>query len=138
MLHAYIIKLSLFIKEDMKRFAALMILLGVAGTSFADEPAFCKSMCASDKTQCLAGAKTRQEREGLLANDTPDKNPYARTAQVQMRSSDNGSLEQSGYQHRRMEGAAACDGAFQRCTRACSVPDKDAVGTVVARHAKKG
>jgi len=137
-IHANVFNFSVFIEDDMKRFAEFMILLGVAGTSLADEPAFCKSMCSSEKTQCLASAKTRQDKEGLLPTDMPEKNPFARTAQVQMRSSDNGSLEKSGYQHRRQEGVASCDSAFQRCTRGCSVQEGDAVGAVVSRHAKQG
>jgi hypothetical protein len=44
----------------------------------------------------------------------------------------------SGYEHRRMARAGACDDGYQRCVRNCHVEgDKDAVGTVVARHARK-
>jgi hypothetical protein len=68
----------------------------------------------------------------------PEKNPFARTAQVQMRSDDAGSLEKSGYEHRRMTRASACEDAWQRCTRGCSAPKGiDAEGVVVSRHAKK-
>jgi hypothetical protein len=124
----------------MKRLAVLMILAGLSGVCLAEEPAFCKSMCASENNQCRAAALAREEKEGRLPTDLPEKNPFARTAQVQMGSSDAGSLEKSGYEHRRMSRAAACEDAWQRCTRSCNVPkgDADAVGAVVSRHAKKG
>jgi len=126
------------VKEAMKRLAALMILSALSSACFADEPAFCKSMCRSEKTQCLSAARSRVEKEGLLPTNTPEKNPFARTAQVQMRSSDGGSLEKSGNDQRRLASASACDDSYQRCTRGCSVEgDKDAVGAVVSRHAKK-
>lgn len=122
----------------MKRFALLMVLAGLSAASFADEPAFCKSMCSSEKTQCLASARDRETKEGMLPVNTPERNPFARTAQVQMRSSDNGALEKAGNDHRRMASAGACDDGYQRCVRSCNVEgDKDAVGTVVSRHAKK-
>jgi len=122
----------------MKRLALLMTLLGLSAASFAEEPAFCKSMCSSEKTQCLADVKATEKKEGMLPTDTPEKNPFARTAQVQMRSSDNGALDQAGYHHRRLARNGACDDAYQRCTRSCNVEGKDdAVGKVVARHAKK-
>ena len=108
----------------MKRLAVLMMLLGFSSASFAEEPAFCKSVCSSERTSCRAGAQARLQKEGLLPTDVPEKNPFARTAQVQMRSDDAGALERSGDQHRRMAGAGACEDAYQRCVRGCSVPDK--------------
>jgi hypothetical protein len=122
----------------MKRFALLMTLLGLSAAAFAQEPAFCKSMCSSEKSQCLASAKKTLEREGMLPTDTPEKNPFARTAQVQMRSGDNGALERSGLEHRRAARSGACDDGYQRCTRGCQAEaNDDAVGKVVARHGKK-
>jgi len=122
----------------MKRLAALMILLGVASASVAAEPAFCKSVCASEKNTCRAGALKREETEAQLPTNTPEKNPFARTAQVQMRSSDSGALEQAGYQHRRMSRAGACDEVYQRCTRSCDVPDGGkAEGAIVSKHVGK-
>jgi hypothetical protein len=124
----------------MKRLAVLMILAGLSSACLADDPAFCKSMCVSEKNQCRANTLAKQDKEGRLLADMPEKNPLARTAQVQLRSDDAGSLEKSGYQHRRMEGASVCDDAYQRCTRGCNAPSggADAVGAVVSRHAKKG
>jgi len=121
----------------MKRLAVAMILAGLSGACLADEPAFCKSMCASEKTQCLAAARTTEKHEALLADDATDKNPFARTAQVHARTGDNGALVRAGDQYRRETRAGSCDAALQRCTRACTVPEGDAVGTVVSRHAKK-
>lgn len=106
----------------MKRLAVLMMLLGFSSASFAEEPAFCKSVCSSERTSCRANAQARLQKEGLLPTDTPEKNPFARTAQVQMRSDDAGALERAGDQHRRMAGAGACEESYQRCTRGCSAP----------------
>jgi hypothetical protein len=127
----------------MNRLAVLMILAGlssVSGACLADEPAFCKSMCTSEKNQCRATAIAREEKEGRSLADMPEKNQFARTAQVQMASSDAGSLEKSGYEHRRMTRASACEDAWQRCTRGCNAPNgnADPVGAVVSRHTKKG
>jgi hypothetical protein len=104
----------------MKSFAALMILLGFSSASFADEPAFCKSVCSSEKTTCRADAQARQQKEGLLPTNVPEKNPFARTAQIQMRSDDGGALEQAGDTHRRMTQAGVCEKDYQRCTQACT------------------
>ena len=108
----------------MKHFAVMTILSLVWSISFAEEPAFCKSVCSSERTSCRANAQARLQKEGLLPTDAPEKNPFARTAQVQMRSDDAGALERAGDQHRRMAGAGACEDAYQRCVRGCSVPDK--------------
>jgi len=122
----------------MKRFTLLMTLLGIATAAFAEEPAFCTSMCSSEKKACLANVDVADSKDNVLATNSTDKNPFARTAQLEMRSSDNGSLDKVGYQHRRMTRNAACNDAWQRCTRSCTVDAKDdAVGKVVARHAKK-
>ena len=121
----------------MKRFVVLMTLIGLSGACLADEPAFCKSMCTSEKSQCLANSAATEKKEALLPTNEPDKNPFARTAQVHTSVSDGGSLARSGDQYRRDARADVCDTAFQRCTRGCTVPDSDAIGTVVSRHAKK-
>lgn len=122
----------------MKRLAALLILSGFASASLAEEPSFCTSTCASEKNTCHAGALKREALEAQLPTDMPDKNPFARTAQLQMRSNDGGALEHAGFQHRRMARAEACDAAYQRCTRSCGAPDSDkAEGAVVSRHVGK-
>lgn len=114
-----------------------MLLAGLSGASLADEPAFCKSMCASEKNQCLSNVTALEKKEGLLPTGGPDKNPYARTAQIDMRSTDGGSLARAGDDYRRQSRNGSCDTAFQRCTRGCNVPQGDAVGAVVSRHGKK-
>jgi hypothetical protein len=108
----------------MKRLAALTILLGLSSASFADEPAFCKSVCASEKTTCRADAQASEKSEGLLPTNVPDKNPFARTAQIQVRSDDGGALEKAGNDHRRMSRIGACEKTYQQCTRGCSAPPK--------------
>jgi hypothetical protein len=123
----------------MKRLAFLMILAGLSGASLADEPAFCKSMCASEKTQCVAGIAALEKKEAMLSGDVVDQNPYARAAQVHARAGgDNRALVRSGDQYRRETRAGGCDTSFQRCTRGCTVPEQGgAVDTVVSRHARK-
>jgi hypothetical protein len=121
----------------MKRLAVSLLLAGLSGVCFADQPAFCTSMCASSKSQCLSNVTALSNKEGLLPTGGPDKNPYARTAQVDMRASDGGSLARAGDDYRRQERAGSCDTAFQRCTRGCNASDSDAVGAVVSRHARK-
>lgn len=106
----------------MNRLAVLMLLFGVSGASLADEPAFCKSMCTSERNTCRANGQAREEKEALLPVDAPEKNPFARAAQVQARPVDGGALEQSGYEHRRMTRNSACEDSYQRCTRSCAVP----------------
>lgn len=108
----------------MKRLALSIILFGMTGIALADEPAFCKSVCTSERTTCRADAQARLKNESLLPTNTPEKNPFARTAQVQMASTDGGALERAGDTHRRMAGAGACEDTYQRCTRGCSAPDK--------------
>lgn len=106
----------------MKRLVVLL-LLGMAGAALAEpDPAFCASVCASERKTCRADAQARTDREGLLPADAPEKNPFARTAQVQMRSDDGGALERAGYQHRRMAGTQACEDGYRRCTRGCAEP----------------
>nr|WP_314545371.1 hypothetical protein [uncultured Massilia sp.] len=112
----------------MKRFAVLMILLGLSSASFAEEPAFCKSVCASEKTTCRADAQASEKSEGLLPTNVPEKNPFARTAQIQVRSDDGGALEKAGNDHRRMSRVGACEDTYQRCTRGCGTSAKAKAG----------
>lgn len=126
----------------MKRSAVSMILGGLLGlsaaaTALADEPAFCKSMCTSQKSQCLANADATEKKEGLLPTDGAGENPYARNAQMHVRPNENGALERSGAQYRRDQRSGTCDVAYQRCTRDCSAGQKEAVDTVVSRHARE-
>lgn len=108
----------------MKRLALSMMLFATSASVLADDPAFCKSVCHSERTTCRADAQARLETESLLPTNTPEKNPFARTAQVQMASGDGGALERAGDTHRRMAGAGACEDTYQRCTRGCNAPDK--------------
>jgi hypothetical protein len=112
----------------MKRLAVLTILLGLSSASFAEEPAFCKSVCASERNSCRADAQASEKSEGLLPTNVPEKNPFARTAQIQMRSDDGGALEKAGNDHRRLSRNRACEDTYQRCTRGCSVPAKAHAG----------
>lgn len=126
----------------MKRSTVSMILgsllaLSGSASAFAGEPAFCKSMCTSQKSECLANANATEKKEGMLPTDGADKNPYARNAQMHVRPNENGALEHSGVQYRRDQRAGTCDAAYQRCTRDCSAGQKEAIDTVVSRRAKE-
>lgn len=105
----------------MKRFAA-MLLFAVSSAALAEEPGFCKSMCASEKRTCIVDAQARLKKEGYLLHDAPARNPLALTARLDMHSSDGGALQQSGETNRRMEQAGICDTAYQRCERGCKLP----------------
>jgi hypothetical protein len=79
-------------------------------------------MCTSERNTCRANGQAREAKEALLPVDVPEKNPFARTAQVQSRAVDGEALEQSGYEHRRMSRNSACEDTYQRCTRSCTAP----------------
>lgn len=112
----------------MQRLAALMILLALSSAGFAEEAAFCTSMCASEKNTCRADAQASESSGGLVPTPVPEKNPFARTAQVQMRSDDGGALEKAGNDRRRLARTGACEETYRRCTRACTVPAKAKAG----------
>lgn len=117
-----------FSGDEMKRLAIVTILLGLSSASFAEEPAFCTSMCASEKNTCRIDAQASEKSEGLLPTNVPEKNPFARTAQLQMRSDDGGALDKAGNDQRRMSRVRACEDTYQRCTRGCSQPAKPKAG----------
>ena len=110
--------------ESMNRVAVLIGLLGVmaSGACLAEDPAFCKSMCASEQRECRADAQLTPKEERFMPSDTPDRNPFARTAQGQVRSSDTRALDAAGDRHRRAARTDACATAYQRCTRSCDKP----------------
>jgi hypothetical protein len=112
----------------MHRIVVLMVLLGFGSTSFAEEPAFCKSVCGSERNTCRIDAQASEKSEGLLPTSVPEKNPFARTAQLQMRSDDGGALDKAGNDQRRMSRVGACDETYQRCTRGCSKSAKSKAG----------
>lgn len=117
-----------FSGDEMKRLAVMTILLGLSSISFAEEPAFCQSVCSSERNTCRADAQASERSEGLLPTHVPDKNPFARTAQIQMRSDDGGALAKAGSDHRRMSRVGTCEETYQRCTRGCTTPAKAKAG----------
>ncbi|MDN4051778.1 hypothetical protein QPK32_01595 [Massilia sp. YIM B02763] len=112
----------------MHRLVVMMVLLGIGSASFAKEPAFCKSVCGSERNTCRANAQASEKSEGLLPTSVPEKNPFARTAQLQMRSDDGGALEKAGNDQRRMSRVGQCEQTYQRCTRGCSKPAEPKAG----------
>src|SRR5438067_11745944 len=99
----------------MNRLAVLIAFLGMTAATacLAEEPAFCKSMCASEQRQCRADAQFQPKEERLAPSDTPDKNPLARTAQGGVQGLDARSLAASGDTNRRLARGSACDASYQ-------------------------
>ena len=108
----------------MNRLAVLIAFLAAsaANTCLAEDPAFCKSMCASEQRSCHANAQLQPKVERLMPSDTPDKNTFARTAQGEMQSSSSRALRASGDTNRRMARTSACETRYQACTRSCAQP----------------
>jgi hypothetical protein len=109
----------------MNRLAALIALLAAtaANTCLAEDPAFCKSMCASEQRSCHADAQLQPKEERLMPSDTPDKNPFARASQGEIQSSSSRALGASGDTNRRMARSSACATRYQACMRSCAQPN---------------
>jgi hypothetical protein len=110
----------------MHRFALLIACLAAtaANTCLAEDPAFCKSMCASEQRSCHANAQLQPKEERLMPSDTPDKNPFARASQGEVQSPSSRALGASGDTNRRMARSSACETRYQACTRSCAQPHK--------------
>ena len=123
----------------MKRLALLIACLAAsaANTCLADDPAFCKSMCASEQRSCHANAQLQPTEDGLLPSDTPDRNPLARTPQGEVRSPGSRALGASGDTNRRMARASACDTGYQACTRSCAQPNNAKEGKDAGKPRKQ-
>jgi hypothetical protein len=108
----------------MNRLAVLIACLAAtaANTCLAEDPAFCKSMCASEQRSCHANAQLQPKEERLMPSDTPDKNPFARASQGEIQSSSSRALGASGDTSRRMARTSACETRYQACTRSCAQP----------------
>jgi hypothetical protein len=108
----------------MNRLTLLLACLAAsaANTCLAADPAFCKSMCASEQRQCHASAQLQPKEERLMPSDTPDKNPLARTAQGEVQGVGARALGASGDTNRRLARASACETRYQACTRSCAQP----------------
>jgi hypothetical protein len=104
----------------MNRLALLIACLATAGICRAEDPAFCKSMCASEQNACRADARLRAKEEPFTENDLPRRNPFARTAQEAVRTPDLRALDAAGDQSRRTQRLGSCDATYQRCTRGCA------------------
>lgn len=110
----------------MNRFAVLLACLAVTASSVcpaarpADDPAFCKSMCASEQNACRAQARVQLNDGRLAQNDLPERNPFARTAQEQLARPDMRALDATGDQNRKQQRMGSCDSGYQRCTQGCN------------------
>jgi hypothetical protein len=112
----------------MNRPAYLIACLGLSAAAhcLAEAPAFCTSMCSSEQRQCRAQARLTPQGERRENLGTDDRNPLARTAQREVPSSATRAMDAAGTNDRQASGMGACDAAYQRCTRACTVPANSA------------
>lgn len=109
----------------MKRLALLFacVTTFASGAALAAEPEFCRSMCDSAQRECRAGAGLQAKAErSVTSNDLPDRNPLARTAQLEVPGSATRALGASGDDNRRMARIGECADTYQRCTRSCAAP----------------
>jgi hypothetical protein len=61
--------------------------------------------------------------DGKPLLEMTERNPMARAAQEQVPTPAGRAIDNAGTQARRIDKAAQCDTAYQRCTRACAAPD---------------
>lgn len=110
--------------------AALLAVL-MPSAQAADDPSFCKSICGSERQECKATARKMTGNDDLIEKSSPsEKNPFANTAShAQGQSEQMRVAENNSYHRRQSERYGACDDKFQRCTRACTVPNKPARGS---------
>lgn len=108
----------------MKRLALLMACLAAsaAQTCLAEDPAFCKSMCASEQRECRADAQLPPQEQRLAPSQLADRNPFARAAQNEVQGPGTRALGDAGDTNRRVARVNACDTRYQQCTRSCAVP----------------
>ncbi|WP_036167872.1 hypothetical protein [Massilia sp. 9096] len=110
----------------MNRFAVLFACLAVTAFDVcraappADDPAFCTSMCASEQNACRAQARLQTKEELFTLNDTPHRNPFARTAQEEVARPEQRALDAVGDQNRKQQRLGSCDSTYQRCTQSCA------------------
>jgi hypothetical protein len=105
----------------MNRLALLIACLAAsaAGSCLAEDAAFCKSMCASEQSQCRAQAQLPPKEEGIMKVAAPDRNVMARTAAGGVRGYDAQAIDNAGASVRRLARGGVCDAHFQQCEREC-------------------
>jgi hypothetical protein len=110
----------------MNRLAVLIACLAATASSLcfaaapAEDPAFCRSMCSSEQNACRAEARVQPKEERFGANDFPERNPFARTAQQQVARPETRALDAAGDQNRKQQRLGSCDSTYQRCTQSCA------------------
>jgi hypothetical protein len=125
--------------DTMNRLAVLIAFLGMtaAHACLAEEPAFCKSMCASEQRQCRADAQFLPKEERLMPASSGSA--FTRANQPNPSpslSADARGLLADGDNHRRLARGSACDTTYQRCVRSCDNP-KEGSGAVKGKHEPK-
>jgi hypothetical protein len=105
---------------------AALFAAAIPAAQAAEEPGFCKSMCGSERQECKATARKMTGNDDLLERNTSEKNPFANTAiHTQGQSEQARVAGNDAYHRRQSERIGACDDSYQRCTRACTVQDKN-------------
>jgi hypothetical protein len=105
---------------------AALFAAAVPAAQAADEPGFCKSMCGSERQECKATARRMTGNDTLLERSaTDEKNPFANTAgHIQGQSEQARVAANDSFLRRHSERTGACEDAYLRCTRSCTVQDK--------------
>jgi hypothetical protein len=111
-------------RTGMKRFTLLAIVMGSlwAGAAQAADAGVCKSMCSTERRECRAEVRGLAAEDGKPLLEMNERNPMARAAQERVPTPAGRALDNAGTQTRRLDKAAQCDVAYQRCVRACAAP----------------
>lgn len=106
-------------------YLAALLAAALPSAWAADNAAFCKSMCGSERQECRADARDATGNDELLELPSTQRNPFANTAShVQGQSEQTRAAGKAGFQRRQSERYGVCEDKYLRCTRACSVSGK--------------
>jgi len=121
----------------MNRIKLLAAVLGMSlgAAAFAAEPGVCKSMCANEKRECRADARSQTEldRDPLITTQT--KNPFERANNTGQVASAAAQANERADSYRRVsERNGRCDATYLRCTRACDTPGHTDLESAIQRR----
>ena len=121
----------------MNRIKLLAAVLGMSlsAAALAAEPRICKSMCASEKRECRADARSQTESDRDPLITTESKNPFDReNSRGQVASVAAQANERADSARRVSERNGRCDATYLRCTRACDTPGHTDLESVIQRR----
>ena len=126
----------------MRLVPLILTLAGMLASqaALAADPAFCHSVCDSERRACKADVQelAAEDGEGLLVMQ--EKNQLARTAARTGAPSPEPvrAGEHSAVQNRRIARTAACESTYQRCERTCKAPEAKAPVSPIFTPRKSG